>query len=247
MSLNFKKALVVGASQGTGLAIAQQLSEKGIEVIALGRNSDRIKQVQADFPGIQFIQADASEEQAAKELLASHQPDLVILAGGTRPVMTTIEDMSWQDFSQSWNNDTKVAFHFTQAVLQAPMPAGSALVSFSSGASLNGSPLSGGYAGAKRMQSFLVKYGQREANLKDINTKFISVLPKQMMQGSVIAEEGSAAYAQASGSTAEKFMCQWPAPLNAQLAAKLTLDILQDNPIGGSLYAITGTGIESLN
>ncbi|MEH6347397.1 MAG: SDR family NAD(P)-dependent oxidoreductase [Bermanella sp.] len=247
MALTFKKALVVGATQGTGLAIAQQLNEQGIEVIALGRNQDRIECIQNDFPGIRFIQEDASQEQVPKALLTEHQPDLVILAGGTRPVMKTIEDMNWQEFSQTWNNDTQMAFYFTQAALQVPMPAGSVVVSFSSGASLNGSPLSGGYAGAKRMQSFLVKYGQREANFKGMDSKFISVLPKQMMQGSAIAQEGANAYAQASGSSAEQFMKQWPAPLDAKLAAKLTLDILQDNPVGGSLYAITGTGIESLN
>jgi len=56
-----------------------------------------------------------------------------------------------------------MAFEFAKAALNLPLAQGAAFVSFSSGASLAGLPLSGGYAGAKRMQHFLVNYGPREA------------------------------------------------------------------------------------
>ena len=61
----------------------------------------------------------------------------------------------WESFSASWNTDLKIAFQVGQTALRRPLRPGSLVLIVSSGAALVGSPMSGGYAGAKRMQMFL--------------------------------------------------------------------------------------------
>jgi hypothetical protein len=51
-----------------------------------------------------------------------------------------------------------LAFNFCKAALLRPLPAGALVVLISSGAALAGSPISGGYAGAKRTQIFIKRF-----------------------------------------------------------------------------------------
>ena len=48
--------------------------------------------------------------------------------------------------------------YWMQAALKTPLKSGSRVLVGSSGAAQNGSPLSGGYAGAKRMLWLMAKY-----------------------------------------------------------------------------------------
>jgi hypothetical protein len=56
----------------------------------------------------------------------------------------------------------------------------------SSGAAIDGSPLSSGYAGAKRMEWFLADYAQKVSNAKELGIRFVAVLPRPI-DGSVKA------------------------------------------------------------
>ena len=109
------------------------------------------------------------------------QPDLLILSGGYAPKMVPFFEQTWDEFSGAWNNDTKIAYGFMAAALKQPMQPGSMIVSFSSGAALEGSYLSGGYAGAKRMQHFIANYAQRAADQSGLDLTFCTVIPKQLM------------------------------------------------------------------
>ena len=50
------------------------------------------------------------------------------------------------------------------------------VVSLSSGAALGGSPLSGGYAGAKATQRFITAYAQEEATRAGLGITFTAVV-----------------------------------------------------------------------
>ena len=76
--------------------------------------------------------------------------------------MAPLHEQTWEQFGLSWNTDVKAAFHFGKAALLAPLASGSQVIIVSSGAAIGGSPHSGGYAGAKRMQWFLTEYSQTE-------------------------------------------------------------------------------------
>ena len=58
----------------------------------------------------------------------------------------------------------------------------------SSGAGLDGSPLSGGYAGAKRTQMFLARYLQREPNARGLGIRFVALAPRQLLAGTRIGD-----------------------------------------------------------
>ncbi len=247
MSIDYQCALIIGGSSGVGRELAVSLASKGVRTIAVGRNEDRLGRLKAEHSGIETVAMDAGQDGVAEKLLDEFAPDLLVLVGGERPKMAPVNEMDWKEFSATWNNDTKVAFEFTKAAINLPLPEGATFISFSSGAALGGSPLSGGYAGAKRMQHFLVNYGQREAERLGLGLRFMCVIPKQLMAGTDIGAQASSAYAQAAGIEVEKFMGQWEKPLSAEVASAHIIDLLDNKPENGSsAFAITGTSVEAL-
>ena len=59
-----------------------------------------------------------------------------------------------------------------------PLEPGSVVIAFSSGAAVNGSPLSGGYAGAKATIRFIASYAAAESGRNALGITFTSVLPQ---------------------------------------------------------------------
>lgn len=95
--LQGKTALVTGASQGLGRAIALELAREGVQVLATGRNETllaslveeaRVANAVAPLTFVQdFIASDAPQLIASTACQAlGHVDILVNNAGGTRPV-----------------------------------------------------------------------------------------------------------------------------------------------------------------
>ncbi|MCP4383817.1 MAG: SDR family oxidoreductase [Hyphomicrobiales bacterium] len=247
MTFRYKTALIIGGSRGTGRALAKRLAGMGVRTVAVARNSLDLDDLKREALAIETIVQDASVDGAAERLMTEISPDILILAGGHRPRMDTISALTWSEFSATWNADTKIAFSFIKAALRAPMASGGAIVSFASGAALGGSPLSGGYAGAKRMQHFVSNYGEWEANRRDLGLTFITIYPKQFIAGTDIAEAGAAAYGEARSISAEEFMSQWAEPLTAERIGDEVVGLLSDQDEGRSgAYAATGAGLEEM-
>src|SRR4051812_20285489 len=198
MSIEIQKALVIGAGSGVGQATARALAEAGIDV--LGSRSDR----------------DATDPDQVAALLQEADPDLVVVAAGARPRMVPIEEQTWESFSTPWNVDVKIAFEIGRAALARPLRPGSTVVIVSSGAGVNagGSPLSGGYAGAKRMQMFLAAYLQRASDARELGIRFVALAPLQLLEGTRIGEAAASAYAAEAGEPVEDYIKRWPAPLD---------------------------------
>jgi hypothetical protein len=70
------------------------------------------------------------------------------------------------------------AFHWTREALLAPQAPGSSVVTLSSGAAVFGSPLTGGYAGAKAAIRWLTAYAADEAKRAGLGIRFVSLLPQ---------------------------------------------------------------------
>ena len=85
----------------------------------------------------------------------SYEPEVLVLVAGANPVMRPLQHQTWETFSVNWHTDVKIAFTWLREALLKPLPPGSRVVVVSSGAAINGSPASGGYAGAKATQRFL--------------------------------------------------------------------------------------------
>ena len=94
------------------------------------------------------------------------------------PHMRPLQQQTWETFSVNWQTDVRIAFHWLREALLRPLQPGSRVIVFSSGAALNpnGSPLSGGYAGAKATQRFVTAYAQEEARRAGLGITFTTVL-----------------------------------------------------------------------
>ena len=77
-----------------------------------------------------------------------------------------------------WHNDVKIAFNWLRGALLKPLRPGSRVVVMSSGAAINGSPVSGGYAGSKATQRFIAEYAQEESRRAGLNITVTAVMPR---------------------------------------------------------------------
>jgi hypothetical protein len=117
----------------------------------------------------------------------------------------------------------------------------------SSGAGLAGSPLSGGYAGAKRMQMFLAAYLQRAADARELGIRFVALAPRQLLVGTAIGEAAAAAYGAETGRSAEAYMKRFPVPLDAAGVARAILSIASGEERRETpLLGLTGEGLEAI-
>jgi NAD(P)-dependent dehydrogenase (short-subunit alcohol dehydrogenase family) len=150
MSLKDKTVVVTGGSRGLGLGLVEALVNRGAKVAVVARDQAALAAVKRTF-GVAVIPADITDKEAAQRILAEVRPDVVALNAGATPRMGRLDQVSWEDFTATWDTDVKAGLYWLQAALNLPLKPGSRVLVGSSGAAVNGSPMSGGYAGAKRM------------------------------------------------------------------------------------------------
>ena len=174
-------ALVTGASRGFGRAISVSLVERGAHVVGVARNRELLAELREQL-GDAFTPevADVADPKVPARLLSQHRPSTLVLNAGATPAVARLQDQTWENFSANWNVDVRQAFHFVRQALTSPLDPGSVVISVSSGAALRGSPLSGGYAGAKAMIKFISSYARSEAERIGLGIRFVSVLPQLM-------------------------------------------------------------------
>jgi NAD(P)-dependent dehydrogenase (short-subunit alcohol dehydrogenase family) len=198
------RAVVVGASRGFGRGIAEALAEAGTEVHALSRSRT------SDFARtgggrIHSVVADATDPEVPVRFLRELKPTIVVLNAGATPRAAAIQEHTWESFSVNWNTDVKMTFEWLKAALTQPLARGSVVIALSSGAALNGSPLSGGYAGAKAAIRFMTEYAAMEAARAKLDVRFVALLPMITPEGGV-GRPFVEAYAKRQGRTVEQFL-----------------------------------------
>src|SRR5262249_52457605 len=132
--------------------------------------------------------------------------------------------------SINWNSDVKIAFHWLRAILHAPLPSGSQVVALSSGAALRGSPLSGGYAGAKATVRFIAQYAAEESRRAQLGIRIASILPR-LSPATELGRPAVEAYAQRAGRTVEQFLAQMGPPLTPSLVGAAVVRLLTDRSL----------------
>jgi len=175
--LSDRTTMVVGASRGLGRGIATAFAEAGAPVIAVARTAAPAVDL-AGGGGIQQEVADAADARVAASLLDRYEPEAIILVAGASPLIRPLQHQTWEAFSVNWHTDVRIAFQWLREALLKPLRPGSRVIVISSGAALQGSPLSGGYAGAKATQRFITAYAQEEANRAGLDMTFTAVLPR---------------------------------------------------------------------
>jgi NAD(P)-dependent dehydrogenase (short-subunit alcohol dehydrogenase family) len=216
-------------------------------VTVVARDSDALESVRARL-GVATISADVTDKTAAHRILAEVRPDVLVLNAGATPRMGRLDQLSWADFSATWETDVKAGLHWMQAALNLPLKPGSRVLVGSSGAAANGSPLSGGYAGAKRMLWFMAKYANGVAEQKRLGIRFQAIVPLQIIGGTGVGDEASAAYARAMGVEREAYLARFSAPLPPRAFGDYLVAVLDDPQYAkGVAFGLKGdTGITVL-
>ena len=245
--LSGKTTIVVGASRGLGRGIATAFATAGAPVIAVARTP-------AVFPApgngagtIQPEVADAGDATVAASLLDRYEPEAVILVAGASPHMRPLQQQTWETFSVNWQTDVRIAFHWLREALLKPLRPGSRVVVFSSGAAVNpnGSPLSGGYAGAKATQRFITGYAQDEANRAGLGITFTTVLP-QFAPMTGVGRPAVQAYAARAGQPAEEYVPQVD-QVTPEIAGTALVELVQaDATTIAPAYRLTAAGLQKL-
>ena len=197
-SLEGHRILITGGSRGLGLGIVEALVERKTQVTVLARNRDRLDDV-ARRLGVAVMAGDVTDPELAFTALRDVRPNIVILNAGAVPPMGPIHQMSWGDFNCVWDQDVKAGLFWLQAAIRLPLPSGSRVLVGSSGAAIAGSPLSGGYAGAKRMLWLMWDYANGVSAKLDLGIRFQALVPNQIIGSTGVGDVAAVAYADSKG------------------------------------------------
>jgi NAD(P)-dependent dehydrogenase (short-subunit alcohol dehydrogenase family) len=247
MSLKDKTTVVTGGSRGLGLGLVEGLVDQGAKVTVVARDRASLAAVEQRL-GVSVISADITDAGAAQRILADVRPEIVVLNAGATPRMGRLDQLSWADFTAPWETDVKAGLYWLQAALNLPLKPGSRVLVGSSGAAENGSPLSGGYAGAKRMLWFMAKYANGVAKQKGLGIRFQAILPMQIIGGTGVGDEASSAYARSMGLDREAYLARFGAPLPPRKFGEHVVAVLEDPQYAtGVAFGLKGdTGITVL-
>jgi NAD(P)-dependent dehydrogenase (short-subunit alcohol dehydrogenase family) len=244
--LSGRATIVVGASRGLGRGIATAFADAGAPVVAVSRTATAFAEPSNGAGSIRPEVADAGEATVAGSLLDRYEPEIVILVAGATPLMRPLQHQTWETFSVNWQTDVRIAFHWLREVLLKPLRPGSRVVVISSGAALAGSPLSGGYAGAKATQRFVTGYAQDEATRAGLGITFTAVLPR-ITPLTDLGRPAVRAYAARSGQSEEEYLRQIGEPLTPEAAGAAIVDLLRaDATTIAPAYLLTGAGLQKL-
>ena len=243
-----QQAMVVGASRGIGRATAAALADAGVQVLAIARDAGKLDALRAEHPTVETLAGDATDPAVARRAYDTADPDLVVIAAGVAPHTGPVHEQDWPQFSRVWDADVRVTFEFATEALRRPLKPGSTVLTLSSGAAFFGSPVSGGYAGAKRTQQFLSDYCQKESGRADLGIRFVCLSPRAMLPSTQIGQAATAGYGKYLGISAEEFAKRFDPPLTPEAAAAAVVAIVTD-PAHAEVphFEVTGAGFRPVD
>ncbi|MDX8483025.1 SDR family oxidoreductase [Mesorhizobium sp. VK24D] len=240
--LRGKHVVVLGASRGVGRVIAERAAAEGGQVLAVAR--DKRGLVNFTNGTINTLALDAASESAPTKVFRNIRPEILVICGGATPPALPVSQLNWNQFAVNWEVDTKMAFLFSREALRMPLAPGSVVVIISSGAGLGGSPISGGYAGAKRMQMFLAKYCQAESDRLELGIRFVALVPSRVMPETELGQVAVSGYARYLGIPPEKFLENMGPRQSPADVAQAVIETALRPPEGvGPIFTISANGL----
>ena len=178
--LSRRTAIVVGASRGLGRGIATALAEAGAPVVAVARTARaRVAEPAGGTHGIRSVVADAARCRRWRAACSTATTRRSWSWWPARP--RSCARCSTRPGRRSRSTGTRTSGSRSTGCARhcsRRCQPGSRVIVISSGAALHGSPLSGGYAGAKATQRFITGYAQDEARRAGLDITFTAVLPR---------------------------------------------------------------------
>jgi NAD(P)-dependent dehydrogenase (short-subunit alcohol dehydrogenase family) len=246
-TLEQQRVLVVGGSRGLGLGVAEALIARQASVTVLARDAVRLSELKSRL-GVSIIPGDATDPTLAESALRDVRPSVLVLNAGATPTMAPLHEQTWDSFSKNWNTDVKATFHWIQAALRLPLERGGRVLISSSGAAIQGSPLSGSYAGAKRTMWMMAGYANGVASDLDLGIRFQALLVRQIVGATTLGRVAAEAYARRKGVSTETFLAGFGKPLTPQDFGEYVVVLLTDPKYdNATAFGIHGeTGVELL-
>ncbi|MDN5000321.1 SDR family NAD(P)-dependent oxidoreductase [Bradyrhizobium sp. GCM10027634] len=245
--LQGKRVVVLGASRGVGREIVRRAADEGAHVLAVARQARGLSYLAKEMR-VDTLALDAASEAAPQEVFARTRPDLLVICGGATPPVRPIPELTWAEFGVNWEVDTKMAFLFCREALNLPLAPGSVVVIISSGAGLGGSPISGGYAGAKRMQMFIAKYCQAESDRRELGIRFVALVPSRVMPETELGQAAVTGYARYLGIPQQKFLENMGARQSpADVAEAVLVAAVKPPAEAGAIFTVSANGVAAAN
>jgi NAD(P)-dependent dehydrogenase (short-subunit alcohol dehydrogenase family) len=239
-------ALVTGASRGFGRSIATALSQAGAQVVGVARDRAALEDLRSELGGsFTAVSADAADPMTAGELIDRYRPRVLVLNAGATPLPRPVQHHTWQTFSRNWDVDVQHAFGWTREALLAPLGPGSTVITLSSGAALRGSPLSGGYAGAKAAIRWLTVYAAEESRRAGLGIRFVALLPT-LTPATALGAVYTAAYAARQGIDEVAYAGAAGPPLTTEQAGQAITDLVTGDAYDQDAYVLSGAGLRPL-
>lgn len=245
--LKRKSVVVIGGSRGVGRRIVEIAVRDGAaRVLAVARRESPLRELARDVPGVEVLALDAATDGAPAKVFATLLPDVLVLGAGAFPPAAPLHQLSWPEFAVNWEADVKIAFHFLKEALSRPLSAGASVILISSGAALAGSPISGGYAGAKRTQLFMTNYAQKEADRLGLGIGFVTLAPR-MMPDTELGRHAVAGYSRYLGISPADFVRSMDAAPTPSDVAAAVIEAAS-NPDGhkGKAFIVSGNGLQAV-
>jgi len=245
--LHDKNVAVIGASRGLGRVIATSLHAEGMQVLAVARTSAPLLDLANTYKGMRVCALDAAADDASERVFQEILPDVLIVCGGARPPIEPLQELEWAAFSANWNSDVKASFQFCKATLRRPLRPGSLVILISSGAGIGGSPISGGYAGAKRMQMFLAGYAQKESDRLGLGLRFVALAPARIMPETELGKAAVEGYSRYLGVPPAEFIRGMSARQSVDDVARAVKELAIDPAARrGTAFSVSGEGVQSI-
>jgi NAD(P)-dependent dehydrogenase (short-subunit alcohol dehydrogenase family) len=238
VELDGKRAVVVGASRGLGRGIAESLSAAGASVLAIGRERTGLHELESAHPSIELAVADATDPNLAGNVIDSHNPDILALIAGASPLLHPIHHHTWETFSLNWHVDVRLTFNWLREALLKPLRPGSRVLLMSSGAAIHGSPMSGGYAGAKATIRFMAAYADDEARRANLDIRVVSVLPR-LTPATELGLAAVRSYAERQGVSEEQFSQSFGSPVTPETAGRAFVTLAAGELDSAVAYSLT--------
>lgn len=246
-ALSGKNIVVVGATGGVGAAIVRCAVAAKARTLAVARGRDQLERLAGGTPGLEVLELDASTDTAPAAVFDSMVPDLLVICGGARPPIAPLHELNWSQFAVNWESDVRMSFEFCTASLRRPLSRGAMVIIISGGAGLGGSPISGGYAGAKRTQMFVANYSQKESDRLQLGIRFIALAPAMIMPDTALGKSAVDGYARYLGVPAADFVKGMKAPQSPDDVGDAVVTLFaQPDFHMGSLFTVSQQGLAAV-